>query len=154
MKKTLNEEKKRILSIMERIGDVSWPGMSILGGMHNMSIEHIKHIRNTIASGLSDDEFRKLIMDALDTVLSDGNELEDPIDSNINAVDNESSDNIMGEQSDNGEIDYDKLTEFKYKLEELVNDYVNMPGIGVNGVLEGMEDVMSNLTEPEISDNF
>ena len=104
-------------------------------GMHNMSIEHIKHIRNTIASGLSDDEFRKLIMDALDTVLSDGNELEDPIDSNINAVDNESSDNIMGEQSDNGEIDYDKLTEFKYKLEELVNDYVNMPGIGVNGVL-------------------
>jgi len=29
-----------------------------------------------------------------------------------------------------------------------------MPGIGVNGVLEGMEDVMSNLTEPEISDNF
>ena len=93
-------------------------------------------------------------MDALDTVLSDGNELEDPIDSNINAVDNESSDNIMGEQTDNGEIDYDKLTEFKYKLEELVNDYVNMPGIGVNGVLEGMEDVMSNLTEPEISDNF
>ena len=70
MKKTLQEEKERVFEIMRKLTNESI-GLSILGGMHNMSIEHIKEIRNTVASGLSDKDFKELIMNAVNVVLSD-----------------------------------------------------------------------------------
>ena len=70
MKKTLQEEKERVFEIMRKLTNESI-GLSILGGMHNMAIENIKEIRNTLASGLSDEDFKELIMNAVNVILSD-----------------------------------------------------------------------------------
>lgn len=52
--------------------------------------------------------------------------------------------------NNNGEINYDVLTEFKRKLEELTQDYINIPEVGIHGVIEGMEDILSNLTDSDL----
>jgi hypothetical protein len=88
MKRTIEEEKRKILAMME-----SMAGLSILGSIQNQAVEHIKAIREAIALDMSDDDFRNLIMSALDNVLS-GNELESPIDSDVNAIEDESSDDM------------------------------------------------------------
>ena len=90
MKRTIEEEKKKILSMMSHLDESI--GLSILGGMHNMAIEHIKAVKESIASGLSDDDFRKLIMNAVEVVLTGS---QNEIGSDVNAVDGEPTDDIV-----------------------------------------------------------
>jgi len=90
MKRTLEEEKMKILSMINRLNENI--ELSYIGGLGNMAVNYIKDIREK-ASGMSDDEFKEFIMRAVDTILSgEGNELENPIDSNVNDIEGESSD--------------------------------------------------------------
>lgn len=92
MKKTLNEEKQKILKMME-----SLTGLSMLPGGSTYEVKkHMEAIRELCPD---DEEFKRLVMDNMEAILSgEENELESPIDSDINSVEGEPSDDFMNEQ--------------------------------------------------------
>lgn len=92
MKRNLKEQKERITELIKLLDDegnfnpTSDNGsdyrQSIMGGMYNMAYHHVKAVRDSIASGSSDEEFRELFAQAVDDVLSSKSSNEPDVEDN------------------------------------------------------------------------